>query len=477
MSRILSAKYSYLDSPQSASNNSLLNEKRHRPEQWPELEKSLFDWIQHAEGSITISQEVIREKARQFWPLLYTGKEMPIFSNGWLRGFQARRDIRLRVQHGEAGSLQEEATIEMFAIRHALSLYAPQDIFNCDETSLYWRLTPDRSLSTQDLPGRKKEKSRISALFCCNSDASERLPIWFIGTAKKPKAFTSAGINIENLGCVWRSNKKAWMTADIFKEWLFWFNERMKANGRKVALLMDNFSAHESAFKELGSQLQNTFILWLPANSTTHYQPLDQGIIYTWKAYWKRQWILYMMAQFDHGYDPMSTMTLLYAIRWAISAWDIDLSMDTICNCFAKALSLRESTTIPSHDQGLIRDIEHGLHGLEQANNIQQAMDISQFLNPADEQVHDSLMSIDDAIIGQFLAADDEEQEEDDNNGHILPQILASEALEALYKVRLHEEQQEDANQDLIQLLRRHERVLFRRRQARQQQNDIQNYF
>ena len=43
----------------------------------------------------------------------------------------------------------------------------------------------------------------------------------------------------------------------------------------------------------------------------THYQPLDQGIIYTWKAYWKRQWILYMMAQFDHGYDPMSTMTLL----------------------------------------------------------------------------------------------------------------------------------------------------------------------
>ena len=102
---------------------------------------------------------------------------MPIFSNGWLRGFQAHRDIRLRVQHGEAGSLQEEATIEMFAIRHALSLYAPQDIFNCDETSLYWRLTPDRSLSTQDLPGRKKEKSRISALFCCNSDASECLPI------------------------------------------------------------------------------------------------------------------------------------------------------------------------------------------------------------------------------------------------------------------------------------------------------------
>lgn len=177
MSQILSAKYSYLDDPQSTSKDSLLNEKQHHPEQWPELEKSLFDWIQHTEGSITISQEVIQEKARQFWPLLYTGKEMPTFSNGWLCGFQAHQDIRLCVQYGEAGSLQEEATTEMFAIQHALSLYAPQDIFNCDETSLYWRLTPDRSLSTQDLPGCKKEKSRISTLFCCNSDTSECLPI------------------------------------------------------------------------------------------------------------------------------------------------------------------------------------------------------------------------------------------------------------------------------------------------------------
>ena len=138
-----------------------------------------------------------------------------------------------------------------------------------------------------------------------------------------------------------------------------------------------------------------------------------------------------------------------------------------------KALS-DDSIAMQSQDQALFKDIEHGLHELKRVNNIQQAIDISQFLNPADEQVHDSLMSIDDAIIGQFPARDDEGEEDD--NGPILPQILASEALEALYKVRLHEEQQEDANQDLIQLLRRHERVLFRRKQARQQQIDILNY-
>ena len=102
-------------------------------------------------------------------------------------------------------------------------------------------------------------------------------------------------------------------------------------------------------------------------------------------------------------------------------------------------------------------------------------MDINQFLNPADEQVDDDLMSIDDAILCQF-SQENEDQEEDDN-GHVLPQILAPEALESLYKLQLHEEQQVEANQDLIQLLRRHERVLLGRKQERQQQVDIRHYF
>lgn len=198
-------KYADLDS---LSNDRVLNDKRRRPEQWPELEKALFDWIQRAEERMPISQEVIREKARQFWPVLYPGKDMSTFSNGWLRGFQPRHNIKFRSQHGEPGSLRADAAIEMLAIRQALSKFAPRDIFNCDETGLYWRLIPDRSITAHSLPGRKKENSRISALFCCNSDASERLPIWFIGAARKPKAFTTAGMNIENLGCVWRSNKR-----------------------------------------------------------------------------------------------------------------------------------------------------------------------------------------------------------------------------------------------------------------------------
>ena len=169
---------------------------------------------------------------------------MPSFSNGWLRGFQSRWSIRQNIQRGEAGNLSQDSGTEMARICQFLSTYAPQDIYNCDETSLYWRKIPGRSLSTRPLPGRKKDKARISVLFCYNSDASERIPIWFIGTARRPKAFVTAGINVENLGCVWRSNKKAWMTGEIFKEWLIWFDKKMA--GRKVVLLLDNFSECQS---------------------------------------------------------------------------------------------------------------------------------------------------------------------------------------------------------------------------------------
>lgn len=67
------------------------------------------------------------------------------------------------------------------------------------------------------------------------------------------------------------------MTTQIFIEFLRWFDKKM--TGRKVALLMDNFSAPQAAIADiLASQtpLQNTLIIWLPANSTSRYQPLDQ---------------------------------------------------------------------------------------------------------------------------------------------------------------------------------------------------------
>lgn len=117
ISRILSSEFTSLDNP-----TNRFPENRQRVENWPELKRALFGWIRHAESAIPISQEVIREKGKQYWPSLYPDREMPSFSNGWLRGFQSRWNIK----HGEAGSLSEDASTEMISIRQALSNFRPQ---------------------------------------------------------------------------------------------------------------------------------------------------------------------------------------------------------------------------------------------------------------------------------------------------------------------------------------------------------------
>ncbi|KAJ5111402.1 mariner-Tc1 transposon family protein [Penicillium argentinense] len=472
VSEILSSRYKCLDNHLSLHQT---NSKRIRIEFWPDLEKALFQWVQQAEGQIIISQEVIREKARFFWAKIpsYQGKDMPSFSNGWLAGFQSRRSIRAYKQHGEEGSVPETASQAMRPIQQLLSTFQPNDIYNCDETSLFWKQVPDRSLSTRSIPGKKKEKARISVLFCCNADGSERLPPCFIGTAKKPRAFTAAGINIENFNCQWYSNRKAWMSGQIFEGWLRWFDNTM--SGRKVVLLLDHISAHKAAFEQIDegpSPLKNTLVIWLPPNSTSHFQPLDQGIIRTWKAYWKRRWVRFILEEYEEGRDPSRSMHVLHAVRWGIEAWEFDLSSKTIQRCFNKAL--RSEQIQLSEINPIISDITRDFQELQHSSRIRDPMDIDDFINPNDEVVQDNIHEIDDLILSQFQP---EIEQEEDEIIQELPSISIKEAIDALERLRLYEEQQPRGSSSFLRELYKHERVVKGRKLANQEQRDIRSYF
>jgi hypothetical protein len=57
--------------------------------------------------------------------------------------------------------------------------------------------------------------------------------------------------------------------------------------------------------------LKITLIISIPPSSTSRLQPLDQGIIRTWKVCWKRQLVSFMVAEFDAGRDPVQSMNVL----------------------------------------------------------------------------------------------------------------------------------------------------------------------
>lgn len=269
------------------------------------------------------------------------------------------------------------------------------------------------------------------------------------------------------------------MNSEIMEEWLHWFDSQM--TGRKVVLLMDNFSAHETAVKAIRNtnlQLQNTLIIWLPANSTSRFQPLDQGIIQSWKSYWKCQWVAYLLHEYDAGRDPVPSMNVLKAVRWAISTWELDLKTSTIERCFHKALKepgLPSDSMDPvSMDREAAHNVEIGLLELQKSLHIREVMDINQFLNPDDENIEDSLEELDALLLAKYgpeVEAESDEEEE------ILPRIRHEEAIVALQRLRLYAEQQDNSRQGLFQALNLEERDIKARQLKEVSQSDIRRYF
>jgi hypothetical protein len=69
------------------------------------------------------------------------------------------------------------------------------------------------------------------------------------------------------------------MRSEIFKEFLIKFNSKMIKENRKILLFVDNCSVHPFI------NLSNIKLVFLPPNTTSRLQPMDQGIIHCLKSY------------------------------------------------------------------------------------------------------------------------------------------------------------------------------------------------
>ncbi|XP_025413818.1 tigger transposable element-derived protein 6-like, partial [Sipha flava] len=149
--------------------------------------------------------------------------------------------------------------------------YAECDIFNADETELFYRVLPDKTMAFKNeiCTGEKISKERLTVLLCTNMLGEFERPL-FIGKAKRPRAFKKLDIN--NFPVNWFWNKKAWMTIEIMTEWLMKFDNRMGQNKRKFLLFLDNAAPHPHL------KMKNIEIVFFPPNMTSHCQPLDQGV-------------------------------------------------------------------------------------------------------------------------------------------------------------------------------------------------------
>lgn len=105
-------------------------------------------------------------------------------SNGWLEKFKNRHSLTFRVLSGEANQV-DPVTVEEWKRRlpKLLESYAETDIYNADETSLFFKLLPDRSMviSKDTCKGGKRSKERYTILLCTNWSGTHKLKPLVIG--------------------------------------------------------------------------------------------------------------------------------------------------------------------------------------------------------------------------------------------------------------------------------------------------------
>jgi hypothetical protein len=216
---------------------------------------------------------------------------------------------------------------------HSLSFKSESD------THITGRMAPDRGLTDRDQSEVKGKRNRLTYAFTSNADGSEKLPPFVIGKAAKPRAFNRK--TGQQLGFYYRNNVKAWMTAHLYQEWIQQWDQKLKAKGRKILLLQDNFSAHI-----IPDDLENIQVENFTPNLTVHVQPKDQGIIQCFKAHYCAKFIKRAVNRYDEGITPSEIYEInqLQAMRMANTAWN-EVNSITINNCWRKAGILPETNS------------------------------------------------------------------------------------------------------------------------------------
>ena len=215
-----------------AKGSSVLSKQR--PQILEEVEKLLLIFVNEKQLSgDTLSEDAICAKAKLLYkdlikkdPSIVTEGFDFKASGGWFEKLKKRSGIHSVVRHAEAAS-SDKAAADKFKVEFKQCVnaeqYVPQQVFNMDETGLFWKKMPRRTYITREeksMPGHKPMKDRLTLLLCGNASGDFKVKPLLIYHSDNPRAFKANNVIKGRLPVIWRSNTKAWLTRQICIEWV-----------------------------------------------------------------------------------------------------------------------------------------------------------------------------------------------------------------------------------------------------------------
>ncbi|XP_072426251.1 transcription termination factor 3, mitochondrial isoform X1 [Chiloscyllium punctatum] len=305
---------------------------------------ALYKWFRHrrSEG-LPISGTMLMEKAKQFHNDMKINSVCE-YSQGWLQRFKHRHGIHLKGT-GEKSSANTEAVkcyITDFAKLMKDEDLSPEQIYNVDETDIFWRCLPQhRPVGTEEMMVHdyKESTERLTVLACTNAAGTHKCKLLVVGKSPKPRVFKGMKI----MPVLYEANKCSCVTEEILSDWFHnHFVPEARAHCQKVGLaadckivlLLDNCTPHPPR-EQLDAD--NVFPTYLPTTCTSLIQPMDQGVIRSMKSHYRKSFLRRLVTSYNTGgIDAFKTALSLKDAIWCLTnAWD-SVTRRTLQNAWRK---------------------------------------------------------------------------------------------------------------------------------------------
>ena len=319
----------------------------------PLVRRILQEWIsQSLWCGIPMTSPIIQSTAQAIWhriPSKYR-EGNGTFSYKWITNFLSKNDFNISMLDEEPPRTPKIWTFEeRDQLKELLRGVPPVDLFTLDETFLAYNLPLDYAQYEQSSIQRLINVATV--MLCANMDGSEKLNPVVVGKYKCYRSFKNYFPNgttndqtqvsqeqwgdelAKIFGISYHSNRKSWLTSNLFHDWLVRWDKHLVADNRRIWIVLDDSCPH----RIVNIRLHNITLVYTSANS--RFLPFNWGVLDEFKSRYRIQQykaLISLQQRIEQttkrktviGFEQ-SRLTMSNAFKFIREAWD-DISMFTI---------------------------------------------------------------------------------------------------------------------------------------------------
>uniref|UniRef100_A0A8C3TR03 HTH CENPB-type domain-containing protein n=1 Tax=Catharus ustulatus TaxID=91951 RepID=A0A8C3TR03_CATUS len=312
--------------------------------QWPELEERLYQWISERRAAgRSVSTVAIRIQAKAIAKQLHIEE----FQAGasWCFRFMRRQELSVRTRTTVCQRLPADYKEKVARFRSyckdkiSENSIQPHCIINMDEVPLTFDMPLTRTVDhtgTATVPVRTmgNEKTSFTVILGVSLAGQKLCPMVIFKRKTLPKERFPKGIKVH-------ANSKGWMDEDAMKIWLtdvYGGTLHRFFNQLPGLLILDSMRAHTTKTVTDIARIKKTKLAVIPGGLTKELQPLDIGIIHSFKSKVRSLWEEWML-EGEHSYTNTGRLrraSYATVCQWILDAWG-KVTTRTISRGFAKA--------------------------------------------------------------------------------------------------------------------------------------------